>query len=739
MAIPMQGAWTITVKSSESFEPPQRFVVAGATTGNGTYAVNSSTPAVFVDGDAWSITVQQQSGANWINLFDQITFPSKSGNQYKFDIQANNDQNDPVFDDVVLTCSMDADFEDFLLFGNVSWYRGCWWNPCYPPWYAVIDSQVALANALQRPVLRTALQQLYPSRVFPPNPNPPDPGPFRPMILPVESGSAMPTKLAQVVPQAAAGKSAPASAAKRVALRRGAASAAAVATASSVSSGAAASSVSISAASLATIRRLSNCTTGPMPQYLLNFQEYDRTSAELAGGPYTGTGPRRPLGSTFTDRNGNYIFRFTVTLADFIHEAEFDTAPSENVWVEIMPDVIVQVLDGSNVIYETAPYWNIPNLERINICVPWGSVNLGPACTQGQIIQSIGNITVGPLVSGTRNTSNTWLDSEGVVTSSSSLGPQVQCAAWAGSLYFYACLDNPAIVSYVIMYKRAGDADANAKYVQDNYSPYHEALAPVYWVQQSVGPTPRNLTIDGTLRISAPSYFNIETDPADGWMYRWLLVKAVINSQTYEQALGGPGPVEFRIIGFDGGGNQLADDRITLYLDNTGISVPYAYGGIDQYISPTVRMLTTSGWVTQGNCALFTADPPNAPIEITFRSNENEGFMNSYQLSMDKGAIGNFPIQSVMGSGQISGSYTYGGDPFACTFFIGTENDPTYGSPTPSAVTADVQPVSGNWLADTETFCAFSINLSASVRITDGQSVFGPYYQGPILIGIQKA
>jgi hypothetical protein len=728
----MQGDWTITVKSSESFEPPQQYVVEGADTGNGTYSINNSTAPVFVSGDSWQIRVQQNQGSGFIDLFDQITFPSKSGNQYQFDIQTNNAEADPDFDDVVLTCSMNADFEDFLVFGNVSWYRGCWWNPCYPPWYAVIDTPVALANALQRPALRAALEQLYPSRVFPPNPNPPDPGPFRPMVIPVDGASAIPAKLALVAPQPAAGQSAPAASARRVALRGSSASASSVATAGSVSNVATASRASVSAAALVPIRGRLNCTTGPLPQYMLRFQEYDRTPEELAGGPYTGTGPRRPLGTTFTDRNGNYIFRFTMSLWDFISEAEFDTAPGENVWAEILPDVIVQVLDGPKVIYETAPYWNIPNLERINICVPWGSVNLGPGCTQGQIIQSIGNITVGPLVVNTRTTANTWLDGEGVVTSTSSLGPKVSCAAWAGSLYLYACLDDPAIVSYVITYKRVGTSDSTARFVLDDLSPYHTAPPPVYWIQQSVGPTPRNLRIDGTLLSSVPSYFNIETDPADGWMDRWLLLKATINSSTCEQALGGTGPIEFRIIGFNNAGDPVAEDRIRLYVDNTGV---------DQYISPTIRMQTSGGWVTQGNCALFTADPPDAPIEITFRSNQYEGFMDSYQLSMDKGATGNFPIMSVMSSGQITGSYAYGGDPLNCNFFYGTKDDTTYGHPTPDAVTADVQPASGNgnWLTDKETFCAFSINLTANVRITDGQGVFGPYYSGPILIGIQKA
>jgi hypothetical protein len=70
--------------------------------------------------------------------------------------------------------------------------------------------------------------------------------------------------------------------------------------------------------------------------------------------------------------------------------------------------------------------------------------------------------------------------------------------------------------------------------------------------------------------------------------------------------------------------------------------------------------------------------------------------------------------------------------------FRGTIDDPHYGSPVANALTAEVGPASGNWLADTEVFCAFSINLSASVRVTDGQSIFGPYYSGPILIGIKK-
>lgn len=721
MSIPMQGSWTVSVKLRESFSTPQRFVIAGAATGNGVYDGVTATPPVSVTGDAWSITVQHDPGTGFVDSFDQITFPTQVGSSYQFDIQANDDDVDPVFDDLILTCSMPADIEDFLIYGNVSWYLGCWWNPCNPWWYAVIDSPVALANALQRPVLRAALEQLYPSRVFPPNPNPPDPGPFRPMVIPVDGRPNLPTKQFQLFKSTSETGNFM-RAANNVAVARS--------RVVSSSSPVPASAVSVPASAIASIAGLiSLCQTGPLPQTLLRFQEYDRTPAELAGGPYTGTGPRRDLGVTATDRNGNYIFRFTMSLQDFLHEINFDTGPGENPFVQAMPDVIVQVLEGASVVYETAPYWNIPNLYRINICVPWGDIQVGPGCTQGQIIQSIGNITVGPLVGGTRVTANTFLGTTGEITSYSTLGPQVRCAAWGGSLYLYACLNDPQIVTYTVTYKRPGTLDSSAKFVMDDYSPYHVAPAPIYWVQQSVGPTPHALVIDGVPQ-TVPAYFNIETDPADGWMLRWLLLKVQINSLTCQNALGGPGPIEFRLIGYRADGSQVTDDRITLYVDNNGA---------DQYISPTVRMLTTGGWVTQGNCALFTANPPNAPLEVTFRSNQDEGFMDTYTLYMYKGAAIPWPIQLDLAipGGQYTGSYVHG-DNLLCNSFRGTEDDPFYGAVTPNAVATYVQPAGGgNWLTGGETFCAFSINLSASVRITDGQTIFGPYYSGPILIGIQ--
>jgi hypothetical protein len=129
------------------------------------------------------------------------------------------------------------------------------------------------------------------------------------------------------------------------------------------------------------------CETGPLPGVVLGFQEYDRTNAELAGGAYTGTGDRENLGTCATDLNGNYIFRFSRSLAQFIEEATVDTAPGENAAVAALPDAIVRLLDPSKALgycYESAPYWNIQNLYRINICVPKDCIGRLPTVARGQ-------------------------------------------------------------------------------------------------------------------------------------------------------------------------------------------------------------------------------------------------------------------------------------------------------------------------------------------------------------------
>jgi hypothetical protein len=712
----MQGSWTISVKSKEAGSTPQQFIVSGAATGNGTYVGASSTAPITVTGSAWSIDFQHKQTSAFVESFYAITFPTNNGTDYSFEIQINDDSQDPVFDDLILTCTTPVTEADFILFGNVSWYSGCFFTPCNRRYAVIIDSDAALQAALARPSLRNVIQTLYPERLFPKPTGPqPDPGPFRPFVLPVEGNPITPSAQVKVSGTPSA----------TVTANVDAASTARTNQIVTVNNPAVASTAGISALDAAALINPFRCQSGSLADYLLRFQDYTPTASEAAGGPYTGTGARNTLGLTTTDLHGNYIFRFSLPCRFFFEGLrEPIVVPFPRCFVSL-PNVIVQVLDGtatSGVLYETTPFYNTPEFAEINVCVPKGVVTLPPACSTGQIIQSIGNITVGPLVGGTRNTSNTSLDVNGVVTSTSSLGPQVNCAAWAGSLYFYACLNNPSIVAYTIRYGRPTDADTAYQFVIEDYSPYRAVPAPVYQAQQSVGPTTRTLETEPGVFSAVPSYLNAETDTTTPWLERWLVLKMELSSNIYQLALGGAQSIVFRIQGYDTTGKQLADDRITLFIDNNFV---------DQFIDPNLALITTGGPVSQSNCALFTLPPGQsaAPIQVSFRANQNEGFMASYSLSMDKGSTGNFAIKAASG-GPIS-------DGKNCSNFHGTSDESGYNTTT-GELTAQIVPNSGNWLDSGQTFCAFSINLTSTVWVTDGQGIFGPFTSTPDLIGIQQ-
>jgi hypothetical protein len=716
----MQGSWTVSVKLKEAGSTPQQFIIAGAATGNGTYVGDTSTPPVHVTGSAWSIDVKHNPSSGFVDSFSQITFPVNNGVQYSFDIQANDDDIDPVFDDLILTCTTPVTQNDFILFGNVSWYSGCIFTPCRPFPSVIIDSEVALQAALLRPSFRKVIEAIYPERVQPKPVGPqPDPGPFRPFLLPVEDNPIVPEQQLKVFADTAANVQADATAALTSHI-------------ATVNVPLANNIVSLRAVDVANlVNPIFNCQSGALADYLLRFQDYTPTAAEAAGGPYTGTGARTNLGVTTTDRHGNYIFRFTLPCEFFVARALSHIPIPFPRCIVPLPNIIVQVLDGtapSGVLFETTPFFNTHEYAHINVCVPKGVVTLPPACATGYIIQSIGNITVGPppspSVGAPRTTLDTSLDSSGIITSSSALGPHVSCAAWAGSLYFYGCLDNPAIVSYTIRYGRLTDADTAYQFVNEDYSPYRIVPAPVYVAPQSVGPTPRTLETEPLVFTTVPSYLNAETDTTTPWLERWKVLKMVLTSSIYQQALGGVGSIVFRIQGYNVTGHQVADERITLFIDNNFV---------DQFIDPNLSLITTGGPVSQSNCALFTLPPdqPAAPIQISFRANQNDGFLASYTLYMDKGATGNFPIKSITAGSPIS-------DSRSCSGFRGTADEPGYGATVPGELTAEVVPQTGNWLEAGQIFCAFSINITSSVWITDGQGIFGPFNSTPDLIGIQQ-
>jgi len=104
---------------------------------------------------------------------------------------------------------------------------------------------------------------------------------------------------------------------------------------------------------------------------------------------------------------------------------------------------------------------------------------------------------------------------------------------------------------------------------------------------------------------------------------------------------------------------------------------------------------------------------------------------------MNKGSIGTFAVNppSPVGAPFRTQSYVHGDD-LASNQFRGTFNDPTHDFVT-GYVTINLEPTSGQWLDPGQNFCAFSINLVAVTRVTNGYTGGNDYNAIPVLIGIE--
>ncbi len=746
MAITMQGPWTVSVKSKNAAYS-QRFIISGAASGNGTYSGVVSTPPVSViplPGTGWSIRIQNNPGSGWVDSDDQIKFPTIVSGQYRFDIESNDAGGDKDFNDLILTCSTPQTATDFIMFGNASYYsEGCFFNPCFPGW-VVIDSQAGLLEALRHPLLKGLIEKLYPDRLYYTRPHIgpiPDPPPFKPIVIPLRDETVLPAKQARAFKTIATQVKLTATRSQRAAEPEIAH------TVVGLQSFTLAKNMPVSALEYDRIALASiidkfrpMCETGPLKGVVLKFQEYDRTNAELSGGAYTGTGNREPLGVCATDRNGNYIFRFTRSILDIAHEVSVDVAPGEDIAVQAYPDVIVQLLDPmapGGVSWESAPYWNVPLFKQINICVPKANLPHVPTACQGQhAIQAIGNVFIGaPQIDGSRVGFNNFLGAEGRITAKNTLGPQTRCAAWAGTLDFFACfLDQPTVTQYTIRYRRRlpNMSWTSWSFFQQEYR--HPKIANIGLPNYNgdlVGPFDR--TLDG---VASKAYDNIENDAA--WVFTRRDRKAQISSWIYAPD---PGPVQFHIHGYDAAGATVlgAEDTITLYIDNTAPTL---------LLDPNITM----GTQTLGNCALFTipAGQPAAALTVKFKVNMEKGFLGGYELYMYKGATGYFsvlplpfpqPLPSPPNPPQPTPPYRacsyQHGDDLLCNQLRGTFDDPAV-DPITGYVSVNITPASGAWLEATQTFCAFSVNLSCSTRVTNGYWTGNSYWATPVLIGIQK-
>ena len=694
MPITMQGNWTVSVKSKNA-SYKQRFVIQGSDAADGIYAGETTTPAVNVTGAQWSITIEhlpKGRGASWQTSSDRLGSPSRSGGQILFDIMSNDSGADEDYNDLILTCSTIESASEYVVYGKVRSYSGfCLYNPCFPR-HIVIDTPRQLREVLKHASIRETLEKLYPERIRefgkrPPIPDPePDPLAFRPMMIPL--GMELP-ETGQAI--------------ERVTAHRPGGT----------------------RAYLPDLLKFKDkfklrCKVEDQPGLLLRFIEYDRTASELGGGAYTGTGDREVLGLAVTDEQGNYIFRFSWTLEDIAEEFEDVPSGSSSPATELRPDLIVQIVsgigDGPDFLFETALLANIPNLKRVNLCVPADAIQPGPtACQGGRAIQSIGNIWTLPGVGNS-------FDSAGRITATNPTGPLVTRGAWRGRLDLFACfIDQPQVKFYTIRFRRPG---GEWSFVEQPYThiKISEIGTPNY-KGTKVGPfTAVQMRVDGGPPRTVPYYLNIELDPA--WVIAKRTRKIQLRSATYENLLYAPEEdprtVEFRIDGYDKDGNKVAgaEDSIRLYLDN-------------RRITGDIKGITMGGEPAT-ECALFELPAANTPLTIKFRVQQAGGFVQSYSLNVLRGSATPVAVHDVVAPVQ----------PLSVTYSEATHGDTLFGTANgvnpdlEDYVTAELQATAGAWLPTGKQFCAFAFEIHASPRVTNGYGLYGSRRLDVELVGI---
>ena len=589
--------------------------------------------------------------------------------------------------------------------------------------YAVIDSPILLKDLLKYQVVRSVLEDLYPERIReqlkepPPFKGPiPDPGPvpFPPMMIPMGAISADPSVRLEQITRGIGDKES----SRRGQLRWRAARA----QRQTIDLGA---SVVTRAADYARdIARVKDilqqkCEVNDAPGLLLRFQEYDRTTDELAGGPYSGDGDRQFLGHAVTDEQGNYIFRFTRTLEDIAEEFDDLVAGGGPTATQLLPDLIIQVVAGIGEavlpLYETALYPDIPNLKRIDLCIPEPSINPGPtACQGGRVFQKIGNIWT---ILGVGNT----LDSDGRITATNPTGPAITRGAWVNRLDVFGCfLDLPQVARYTIRYRRPSGPWS---FVQQQYT--HIKIADLglpNYTGTKVGSFDTSLAVDGGPAQVVPAYLNIELD--GGWTFAHRDRKIQLSSALYENALyapaEGPRTVEFWIEGYDGSGNKVsgADDKIELLIDNRALQ-----GDISE---------VAAGAVSPGECALFELTSADQELTVRFKAHHPGGFMQEYSLGVTRGSNTAVSVNETSSPQQpLSLSYALGTHG---NFFFGTFDGES--PDVDNYVLAELEPTGASWLPTGHNFCAFSFNLSATPRVTNGYSTGSSRSMDAELVGI---
>jgi len=364
MAIIMHGSWTLRTSAQDS-AVAQRFVVSGAETGNGSHEASAGA-AVFVTGRQWSVRLQYRpAGQAWRDATPRIGYPWIASGLLRLEIHAGGDDGA----DLVLSCTLPASADDTIIYGTA---RGCAGGSLLNPArndLIVVDPPVAAHDLCRRfPALLPVIEKLHPERLrrFP---LPDAQSGLTPLVLP----TGLPAQAQGLLLRSRPAPEALAALAQACDLDRAQAEAvAALATTVERSAGGSVLGAGLGRLQRAELDALAELRDAglrtaadarPAAGLLLRVQHYERDAVENLGGPYAGKGRRENLGFAITDDQGRYLFRLS--------RAPGSTPPER-------PDLIVQSLgNGLTPGWESAPYSQVPNLQRIDLCIPNASLQPG--------------------------------------------------------------------------------------------------------------------------------------------------------------------------------------------------------------------------------------------------------------------------------------------------------------------------------------------------------------------------
>lgn len=689
MAVSMQNTWIIEVTGKEA-SWAQRFRIAGSTNNmDGTHSGAVGT-SITVIGPQWGITVEHNptGPVSWSSSRTKLANFRIDGGFFKVDIGSDDGGGGPDedFNDLVITAAKPLSPSDWIVYGTAKSYRGfCRFNPCFPfPWI-VIDTAAQLERLLKYDQVRSILEEAYGTDVA----SLARRESFKPLVL-SRGGTAsggFAVRGTTEIEYKMTGRS------KKKELN-------ASHEAEAIASQSPYYVANLTLAHQGILDRIvaiNSCEVEPIAQSIMRFLEYDRNDSELGGGPYTGHGNRETLGVSATDEFGNYVFSFTRSTAQLVSEALEDTPAGGDAILSANPDLIVQFVEDPEgvAVYETAPYYDIPNVRRIDLCIPVSHLTPKP-CRGDRVLQYLGDI---PII----NNPGSTLHSDGTITNTaaSESGPSITRGAWRGTIDIRGCFEDSSspVVHYTIRY-RVGSGDWSYLAVPARGLRQQGTGS---WVSESYGPADTALSF-GTV----PAYRNIELEP--GWSLEVQHRKARVNLKTLLPADLEPAveDIWFVIRGYDSKGDYVPGtyDWIMLRVDESRSD-----GDIASIVVP--------GQPDPGDCALLELPSDTSPLAIRLRALDTDGFLEAWSLTAWKGSNHLVGLTDTSTAAAPAGA------------FPGAVADSRYyGTPERSDADVDgyivlnVTPPADGWLGSDD-FCAYSIELHLRDRTTNGKTVAG--------------